>query len=67
MEILVADEPRAFTKDARSFSLFIQHLKQAENPSSLERSGVLHAVEFFRQCLFEAHVLEYQRVIKLVL
>jgi hypothetical protein len=34
-----------FTKDARSFSLFTEHLKQSELTTSLDDSGVLHVIE----------------------
>jgi hypothetical protein len=36
-----------FTKDARSFSLSLKHLKQPEPHRSLCGSGVLHIVQLF--------------------
>jgi hypothetical protein len=47
MDILSAHAPTAFTKDARSFILFSQHLKMLEPSRSLDGNDVLHVVELF--------------------
>jgi hypothetical protein len=58
----------AFIKDAKSFSLFIQHLKQTDlSPQESGWKWWKHVVQLFRICTFDVHVLKYQRPIKLML
>jgi hypothetical protein len=45
--ILNAQGPTTSTKNARSFSLFIQNLKELQSLRSLDGSSVLHVVELF--------------------
>jgi hypothetical protein len=49
MVVVYAHAAEVFTKDARSFSLFIKHLKQPETPKTVDGSGVLHVVERGRE------------------
>jgi hypothetical protein len=58
MDTLNEHAAPTFTKEARSFSVFIKRLKNPELPRYLDGSRVLHAVELLSPLPFQVHMFK---------